>query len=278
VESTTGDFIAVIKARDKNVENVTGLDIGVTAVELQNKKNSWVTASTKTSHVDVLTLSDAFEIAINTVATGDYKALRLTLQTTGSAEKNHNITSYTIPLGQLVVNKSFTVMPDDSLLFMFTMDVGKSVNVGKSSIVVKPQGTMSLLRNADINSKTANIVTVTGGDEVFSVEMTYEQLLPAGGPALILKNCNSSCTSSCSLKSSDCTTQCKNDVKTGCNLGDGDCRDRCDPYISPWQCRDSCEMSTTSECTHDLLALCASACASKDVQPCIDECNSACAG
>lgn len=277
-ESKTGDFIAVLQAANVD-SDLLALNLTIKAVEVQDEKNSWKKVSLSSTDVNVAGLSGTTgrEIALNTLPTGIHKAIRLTFATSGKII-GENATTYTIPYQYIVADKPFTLMPDETLVFVFVMDVAKSVVTSASgTTMVKPQGTLKLLRGAITRRESGGLMDVTGGVEVYSITEDYDGLLPAGATADIAKQCNSTCTATCSGSGASCVTDCKAAVKKGCELGEDECRDYCDPYISPWICRDSCGAST-STCQHDLYLACSDECAGTDITPCVNDCVKACTG
>jgi hypothetical protein len=277
-EKPMGAMVVAIKIKNADaLENFQSLNLTFRRVELElgNKSGSFIPVTTTKTYPNIKALGDdSFELGLGEVPAQEYKSVRLQLSTSGDAFSDRLI-SYSVPYEYLQVSKSFTVEKDARLLLIFEIDLAKSANDANGTVILKPQGTITLLSGADTARKGNGLLTVTGGKEVFSVAKTFEELLPAGTLQKVIDGCKKKCPDSCLTQSDSCKTTCINEVTEGCSLGGTDCRERCDPLIFPVYCRDNCDLSS-SECSANLIGLCKEQCENKNTAPCVSRCEAAC--
>jgi hypothetical protein len=279
-EKPTGAMVAALKIKNGDaLPNLRSLNVSFRRVELEigNKTGSWVPVVTTKTYPNVKTLGDdSFELGLNSVPAQAYKSIRLQLSSSGDGWTGDKLVSYSLPYEYLQIVKPFTVTQDSTLLFIFEMDLAKSATDANGTIIVKPSGVATLLDGAQITRKGDGRLSFTGGTEVYSIPLTFEQLLPPGTLAKVVSDCKKKCPDSCSTQSDSCASTCMNEVAKGCSMGGTDCRDHCDPVVFPVYCRDACALSS-SECTANLIDYCKTGCAEQNTEPCIARCESACA-
>lgn len=275
----TGAMVAVVKVRNADaLPAITSMNVTFRKVEIQSSnKSQWVTVSALASRPNLMALGDdAYEIGLNTVPAQFYKAIRVQLKTAGDVFMDDALGQYNIPNEYVQVLKEFEVKQDETLTFVLDIDIGSSTTVVENNVVLKPDAKVSLLSGAGSARQGDGLVKVTGGDVLFSYEKRYEQLLPPGTLEKAVADCKDACPDTCSGKADSCTDECKTAVASGCQIGDRDCRDKCDPFLSPVLCRDNCEESS-STCQGNLLPECGISCQKKHAAPCIASCEAACA-
>ena len=277
--STTGAFLAVIKV--KNADTLTSLasiNMSVREVDIEsgNKTAQWVKVATTRTYPNLLAGgTDGFLLGLNQVPAQSYKSIRIQLATGGDASTESKLISYSVPFQYVQFVKPFEVKPDQTLTFVFEMDLAQSVTDMNGSVLVKPSGVATLLTDATTAQNGAGRISVSGGTEVFSFAQTFENLLPAGTLDKVVADCKKACPDNCGAQSDDCKTACRSAVSVGCQIGGQDCQDRCTPYVSPWICRDSCN-EAKSVCTSDLSQACGNSCEKTYSDPCVVTCESAC--
>lgn len=280
-KSETGSLVAVVKTSNAELEGIDSLNVTFRQIDLLPKTGSkWTLVSNQKYTVDILNLDDdGAEIGLNVVPVGEYKTLRLQLKTGGDASNAAGLTSFSIPSDYLQVVKPLKVTPDQSLVLVFDMDVAKSGTVIEGTVLLKPTGTFTLLEGATVQRKGDGRVDVEGGKELFTFTGTFEQLLPPGTLEKAVEDCKENCPSQCESKATACKDECIPSVTKGCAIGGDDCRDKCDPYISPFLCRDNCNEEETSAttCKDNLVGECELSCKKKYAEPCIVACEAACA-
>jgi PBP1b-binding outer membrane lipoprotein LpoB len=276
--SNTGGFIAAIKVKNADAApTITALNMSVRAVDIQSDNTSqWVNIFSQRSYPNLKDLDgNAFQVGLNMVPAKKYKAVRIQLGTSGDAYTDRTV-SYNVPYDYLQAVQPFEVKGDQTLVMVFEIDLGKSATDTNGSIILKPQGTITLLADPQVTNLGDNRVSITGGDQVFSLTQSYDEMLPPGTIETVKKDCNESCPGNCITKSTACTTACKTSVVVGCQLGGDKCREDCDPYLQPWDCRDKCTQDSESNCEYDLIGLCQQACDAKYAAPCVAACQAAC--
>ncbi len=280
--SATGGFVAAIKVKNaESLTDITSLNVTFKKVDIQPKNatlaSQWVKIFDQKATTNLITLGDdAFELGLNSVPVQEYKALRVQIKTGGDAATESALTSYSIPYDFVQVLKPFSVGPDEILTLVFEIDLARSATVLDGNVLLKPEGVFTLLKGAKTTRKGGGIVTIEGGEEIYSVDLTYEKLLPPGTLEEAVADCKEDCPDSCLSKSESCRSECVTSVKVGCAIGGDDCRDKCDPYVSAFICRDNCEEESESTCESNLVAACGTECEKKYSDPCVKTCETAC--
>ncbi len=243
----------------------------VTEVQAYLKaEDEWVKLTSAKVPFDLVALNNQQSILIDApVDPGEYTQLKFRVNdaegTKGDAEYE-----VVLPNTYFVVNTKLTVAKDkvSSAQIIF---LPNTISLLADKGYMKPSVKIITTNDADVIVED-KIITVTGGtpgsDDSHDVIDLYTE-----AQLLSMKtHCSSDCKDACVDTANDCVTSCEEKVENGCDTEDEDlCRDSCNEFMHPADCRDGCQESTVGGCMDHLVPRCSIGCSAT-----LDTCNTTC--